>query len=963
MANDFSRGSEWRKWDLHVHTPASILYNGFGSDWDTYVKNLFKTLINKEISVVGITDYFTVDGYQKIKEEYLANNSKLQALFSEIEIEQIKKILILPNIEFRSDTFVGAKSVNFHIIFSESIPVRDIEEKFLHEIDFVYQGEPQTEDRKRKLREVNLIELGRRLKGEHSEFRESELCVGMMNAVVDHKQVSKILFDKEETFGSKCLFIVMADEDLGEISWNSRDHLTRKVLIQKSDLLFSSNGNTRNWGLGKLPYADGQENFLNEFRTLKPCIHGSDAHEFKFIGHPCDKRGDSTHDCSTNLQSCQLRYCWIKSDPTFEGLRQILYEPECRVYIGSNNPTDVKSGFTIDKVKISNGEINREIKISDTEIDLNHDLVAVTGGKGSGKTAFVDLVANCYVDRTVSSDKNSFVGRILNGQTPNIKTSIKLINDTEFSKKVFERILISDSSISYIAQGELESYIDAGSNISEHIHNIVFNSSNVQNSVAKYDYISASEDTSDIAIQLEQCCVKVDELEKETRVEVVDEIRAKRKLADSELKAVSEKISEIEKGLNPETIINAKNKQEELGKHKTRLEKLQTLRSKLKEVSGFVDAKLPLINSMIGQVNKLLSELNIPSDIGDVVYIQKDNLNDKLTLIDKEVKNEVIKVENVQVEINKFQAGTRDHAKLLDSRREMEIVAQKLAVQEAGLGEMKKRLEEMIKNRKGFFKNLIERILSQKKQYDIVIESFSTGIVEVLSDLQFEAEVKMDFNTLSKLAEEILDNRKIDLDPHSSEWALKPLRDLYLGVAQGDETKLNTLVSEVERLNTDSKSKVKQSSIVASKHYHQLFYGNYLSVSPVVKYKNTSITNLSLGQKATVLIKIYLAQGDNPIIIDSHDDHLDNEFIMSELVEALREAKKHRQVIIVSNNGNVVVNSDAEQLIISNRDGCGSISYISGSLENPQIRDRALAVLEGGYDAFNKRQQKYRINK
>mgnify|MGYP001565578411 FL=1 len=111
------------------------------------------------------------------------------------------------------------------------------------------------------------------------------------------------------------------------------------------------------------------------------------------------------------------------------------------------------------------------------------------------------------------------------------------------------------------------------------------------------------------------------------------------------------------------------------------------------------------------------------------------------------------------------------------------------------------------------------------------------------------------------------------------------------------------------------------------------------------------------------MIKIYLAQGDNPIIIDSHDDHLDNEFIMSELVEALREAKKHRQVIIVSNNGNVVVNSDAEQLIISNRDGCGSISYISGSLENPQIRDRALAVLEGGYDAFNKRQQKYRINK
>ena len=48
---------------------------------------------------------------------------------------------------------------------------------------------------------------------------------------------------------------------------------------------------------------------------------------------------------------------------------------------------------------------------------------------------------------------------------------------------------------------------------------------------------------------------------------------------------------------------------------------------------------------------------------------------------------------------------------------------------------------------------------------------------------------------------------------------------------------------------------------------------NYFSVTPVVKYKNTSIDKLSLGQKATVLLKIYLAQDDRPIIIDSHDDH------------------------------------------------------------------------------------------
>ena len=32
-----NRGSEWRKWDLHVHTPESGMSNKFGNNWDEYV--------------------------------------------------------------------------------------------------------------------------------------------------------------------------------------------------------------------------------------------------------------------------------------------------------------------------------------------------------------------------------------------------------------------------------------------------------------------------------------------------------------------------------------------------------------------------------------------------------------------------------------------------------------------------------------------------------------------------------------------------------------------------------------------------------------------------------------------------------------------------------------------------------------------------------------------------------------
>src|SRR5258707_15050365 len=128
--NTFPRGSEWRKWDLHVHTPASVLNNNFGVDWDAYVQILFRTLIAKEIAVVGITDYFTIDGYKKIKAEYLADNAKLKSLFSEEEIDKLRNILLIPNVEFRSEVFVGPNSVNCHVLFSEEVTVQDIEENF-----------------------------------------------------------------------------------------------------------------------------------------------------------------------------------------------------------------------------------------------------------------------------------------------------------------------------------------------------------------------------------------------------------------------------------------------------------------------------------------------------------------------------------------------------------------------------------------------------------------------------------------------------------------------------------------------------------------------------------------------------------------------------------------------------------------------------------------------------------------
>lgn len=274
----------------------------------------------------------------------------------------------------------------------------------------------------------------------------------------------------------------------------------------------------------------------------------------------------------------------------------------------------------------------------------------------------------------------------------------------------------------------------------------------------------------------------------------------------------------------------------------------------------------------------------------------------------------------------------------------------KLAQQERGL-------------RSELYRKLIDAVTSQKTQYVSIIKKFAAAKDQVLSDLDFEAELRIDGDGLLSAAEDLVDNRQVQVgvDNEKVPSVFADLLSTLKRVANGDSAAVDTAVTQVDSLAEQLKTKLKKSKSVTVLGLYRTLYRSYLSVRPTALYKRTSLDRLSLGQKAAVLIKIYLAEGDKPIIIDSHDDHLDNEFIMDELVGSIRQARNFRQVIIASNNGNVVINSDADQVIVAQRKD-GDISYISGSIENPEIRERALKVLEGGYDAFKKRQEKYRIS-
>lgn len=380
---NFKKGSQWGKWDLHVHTPESYLNNQFGADWDNYVKVIFNAAIHNDIKVIGITDYFTIEGYKKIRNEYLNDIGKLEILFKEeLEkdnsyIEKIKSISLFPNIEFRLDKIVSSKKdgkqprrLNYHVILSDELSIDDIEENFLQDLHFTYDGNPIHGFEKRKLKVSNLITLGKKLKEEHKYFEEEkDIFVGCKSAVVNLEEIVKTL--KNSYIFQDKYVLVCAQDYMENIDWNGQDHNVRKIIVSCSHMIFSSNKGTRELAL--------DDEYEKEFKSKKPCIWGSDAHSFNDMFNPNENR-----------------YLWIKADPSFKGLKQLLIEPADRVFIGEYPDKlleiEKNKSYYIDKIQVKSNNDQYRDKWFDSEIELNSGLVTIIGNRGSGKSAIADII-------------------------------------------------------------------------------------------------------------------------------------------------------------------------------------------------------------------------------------------------------------------------------------------------------------------------------------------------------------------------------------------------------------------------------------------------------------------------------------------------------------------------------------------------------------------------------------------
>jgi hypothetical protein len=150
---------------------------------------------------------------------------------------------------------------------------------------------------------------------------------------------------------------------------------------------------------------------------------------------------------------------------------------------------------------------------------------------------------------------------------------------------------------------------------------------------------------------------------------------------------------------------------------------------------------------------------------------------------------------------------------------------------------------------------------------------------------------------------------------------------------------------------------------------HWLFGTDHITVRYEISYDGVDIRNLSPGTRGIVLLLLYLAlddSDDRPLIIDQPEEDLDPKSVFDELVALFITAKAKRQVIMVTHNANLVINTDADQIIVAEAGphpsgGLPPISYVAGGLEDAAIRKAVCDILEGGEAAFRERARRLRV--
>ena len=424
---NYQKGSEWRKWDLHVHTKETNKNDQFISEnMDVFFVHFFKKALDNNIKGIGITDYFSVENYKKAIQFVSDIESKVDeqgnAFFSNEEKIAIQSIFIFPNVELRMLPSTGTgKLINIHCLFNPTY-INSLDNDFFSSIE---------NQEHFKMNYQGILDYGKSL--DSNLDGKNAYIKGVDNFVISVNDLKNIV-ETKKGFKENSIIVVSNSNNDGnsglqkhyELFENEPGSLdgVRKSIYYLSNAIFSSNPKDKLYFLGQKKndqdiLVDTESVIIEKHGSLKPCINGSDAHTEDKLFKPFESR-----------------YCWIKSDLTFEGLKQIIHEPELRVVIQENLPEDKPGYQVIDRIEINNTIIHN------TSLELNSNLNSIIGGRSTGKSVLLAAIA-----KKLKTDKP-----IIFERNPNYDSFVSQISD---SLKVFWKDGVEENSreIEYFQQG------------------------------------------------------------------------------------------------------------------------------------------------------------------------------------------------------------------------------------------------------------------------------------------------------------------------------------------------------------------------------------------------------------------------------------------------------------------------------------------------------------------------------
>lgn len=1007
MENKNTRGSEWRKWDLHIHTPLTKLNNNYKTEdksdlWELYCNKIEQS----DVIGFGITDYFSVDNYFVFIEKF----SKLFPNSTKV---------FFPNIEFRLEVSVNLKAeeVNLHVIFSNIIPKIKIDE-FLRKLD------------------TNIT------------FNAAKVSCKSLNdsqtssASIDYKQLRTKL---KEVFGNdECYLIFAAANNQGLRPDNES---LRKLIITDEidkvcDGFFGGSQNVDHFF--KL---DRFEN--NEQSLPKPVLSCSDAHSFDEIENWLGKQFVRR---SNGSQIIEKNVTWIKADPTFEGLKQIIYEPEDRIFIGDepellkrvkNNKTKYIRSLVFKKTEDSN--LNNEIWFDkNAKINVNPGFVSIIGNKGSGKSALADTFG--LLGDTKQSSHFSFLNESKfkskkDNKAKHFNASIEWesgdISEKNLNDEVNENAV---ETIKCIPQNYLESICTEqleGSLFNDELKKVIF--SHISNT-EKLNFNTLDD------------LIRYKTKEKSHTIEI----------AKSEIAKFNIEIATLEIKLHPDyrTLINNKlhiKKQEKIAHERVKpvkpeeKRKPQTGVGQQKETEGITVSINEKVEKII-ELEKEIARLDTESKSDYEKYISSKKLLDKLDNFQKQYdlfKSECAEIAKIlsiniddiisfEIKKNDIQqlnedslAGYKTKSDMLKEDRADGPFSKKQLLQKE-IDTLRDKLDQPNKEYQKFLKEkaeweaklktidgdelTVDTIKFYKKQLADIDAIPTTLEAKKLSRLSKTLEIhkqlselRDEYSSLYEPVKDFIDNHafakkdKFSMDFrvsiicagfseqffnfvaqnkrgsfYGADDSRKKLKEILDGSDFDSSSGLNQFLEKIEEyLRSDKREDFsKEKRYIADQlrqdaeidgFYNFIYSLDYLKPEYILQWAGKDLNQLSPGERGTVLLIFYLfiSKENTPLVIDQPEGNLDNETVYGVLRPCIKLAKKRRQIIVVTHNPNLAVVCDADQVIHCEmkKEENNKITYTSGAIENPAINKALIDILEGTRPAFNKRGDKYYADK